>query len=139
MPLLIVTFITFQMFLSCGKVLMQCALMWIALYAQMKASMNLQNFVGLEKLLQNGLLGWLSSFILSTFNSFDVVERKINSSLWFCFDRAMGGSVSFEEALAARLSLFKPSLAQVQEFLEKRPPRYECCNYSLDCTLLCSL
>ncbi|KAK6250074.1 hypothetical protein QUC31_007549 [Theobroma cacao] len=37
--------------------------------------------------------------------------------------RAMGGSVPFEEALAARLSLFKPSLAQVQDFLEKRPPR----------------
>ncbi|RVW32857.1 Phosphoserine phosphatase, chloroplastic [Vitis vinifera] len=37
--------------------------------------------------------------------------------------RAMGGSVPFEEALAARLSLFKPSLSQVQDFLEKRPPR----------------
>ncbi|XP_021893283.1 phosphoserine phosphatase, chloroplastic [Carica papaya] len=37
--------------------------------------------------------------------------------------RAMGGSVPFEEALAARLSLFKPSLCQVQDFLEKRPPR----------------
>ncbi|PPR85150.1 hypothetical protein GOBAR_AA35536 [Gossypium barbadense] len=37
--------------------------------------------------------------------------------------RAMGGSVPFEEALSARLSLFKPSLAQVQNFLNKRPPR----------------
>ncbi|XP_044477175.1 phosphoserine phosphatase, chloroplastic-like [Mangifera indica] len=37
--------------------------------------------------------------------------------------RAMGGSVPFEEALAARLSLFKPSLSQVQDFLEKRPPK----------------
>ncbi|KAM7279235.1 hypothetical protein ACFE04_006369 [Oxalis oulophora] len=37
--------------------------------------------------------------------------------------RAMGGSVPFEEALAARLSLFKPSLSKVQDFLEKRPPR----------------
>ncbi|KAI5660007.1 hypothetical protein M9H77_28800 [Catharanthus roseus] len=37
--------------------------------------------------------------------------------------RAMGGSVPFEEALAARLSLFNPSLSQVHEFLEKRPPR----------------
>ncbi|VVA91793.1 unnamed protein product [Arabis nemorensis] len=37
--------------------------------------------------------------------------------------RAMGGSVPFEEALAARLSLFKPSLSKVEEFLEKRPPR----------------
>ncbi|KAL5077963.1 hypothetical protein RYX36_016947 [Vicia faba] len=37
--------------------------------------------------------------------------------------RAMGGSVPFEEALAARLSLFNPSLSQVQNFLELRPPR----------------
>ncbi|XP_074572377.1 phosphoserine phosphatase, chloroplastic-like isoform X1 [Curcuma longa] len=37
--------------------------------------------------------------------------------------KAMSGSVPFEEALAARLSLFNPSLKQVQEFLEKRPPR----------------
>ncbi|XP_078447277.1 3-phosphoserine phosphatase [Wolffia australiana] len=37
--------------------------------------------------------------------------------------RAMGGSVPFEVALAARLSLFKPSLSQVQDFLERRPPR----------------
>ncbi|KAI3892798.1 hypothetical protein MKX03_000902 [Papaver bracteatum] len=37
--------------------------------------------------------------------------------------RAMGGSVPFEEALAARLSLFRPSLAQLQEYLEKRPPK----------------
>ncbi|XP_042387292.1 phosphoserine phosphatase, chloroplastic-like isoform X2 [Zingiber officinale] len=37
--------------------------------------------------------------------------------------RAMSGSVPFEEALAARLSLFNPSLKQVQDFLEKRPPR----------------
>ncbi|XP_047332196.1 phosphoserine phosphatase, chloroplastic [Impatiens glandulifera] len=37
--------------------------------------------------------------------------------------RAMGGSVPFEEALAARLSLFKPSLSQVQDFLHQKPPR----------------
>lgn len=37
--------------------------------------------------------------------------------------RAMSGSVPFEEALAARLSLFNPSLSQVQNFLETRPPR----------------
>ncbi|KAB1216843.1 Phosphoserine phosphatase, chloroplastic [Morella rubra] len=37
--------------------------------------------------------------------------------------RAMNGSVPFEEALAARLSLFNPSFAQVQDFLAKRPPR----------------
>ncbi|KAL0651581.1 hypothetical protein Bca4012_094272 [Brassica carinata] len=37
--------------------------------------------------------------------------------------RAMGGSVPFEEALAARLSLFKPSLSKVDEYLQKTPPR----------------
>mgnify|MGYP003702590709 CR=1 FL=1 len=37
--------------------------------------------------------------------------------------RAMTGSVPFEEALAARLSLFKPSLGQVEDCMEKRPPR----------------
>ncbi|RDX65015.1 Phosphoserine phosphatase, chloroplastic [Mucuna pruriens] len=37
--------------------------------------------------------------------------------------RAMGGSVPFEEALAARLSLFNPSLSQLQNFLVQRPPR----------------
>uniref|UniRef100_A0A2P2J0A0 Uncharacterized protein n=1 Tax=Rhizophora mucronata TaxID=61149 RepID=A0A2P2J0A0_RHIMU len=41
----------------------------------------------------------------------------------------MGGSVSFEEALAARLSLFKPSLSQ--DFLEKRPLKYVCCFFVL--------
>ncbi|XP_050223288.1 phosphoserine phosphatase, chloroplastic isoform X2 [Mercurialis annua] len=37
--------------------------------------------------------------------------------------KAMSGSVPFEEALAARLSLFKPSLSQVHDYLEKRPPK----------------
>ncbi|OVA02149.1 hypothetical protein BVC80_8787g15 [Macleaya cordata] len=37
--------------------------------------------------------------------------------------RAMSGSVPFEEALAARLSIFNPSLSQLQDFLEKRPPK----------------
>ncbi|BBH04013.1 3-phosphoserine phosphatase [Prunus dulcis] len=37
--------------------------------------------------------------------------------------RAMSGSVPFEEALAARLSLFNPSLSQVQDFLKERPVR----------------
>ncbi|XP_015079694.1 phosphoserine phosphatase, chloroplastic isoform X2 [Solanum pennellii] len=36
--------------------------------------------------------------------------------------RAMNGSVPFEEALAARLSLINPSLSQLQDFL-RRPPR----------------
>ncbi|KAJ0963490.1 hypothetical protein J5N97_028612 [Dioscorea zingiberensis] len=38
-------------------------------------------------------------------------------------NKAMSGSVPFEEALAARLSLFNPSLSQLNDFLEKRPPR----------------
>jgi len=42
--------------------------------------------------------------------------------IYLVFDRAMNGSVPFEEALAARLSLINPSLSQLQDFL-KRPPR----------------
>ncbi|GAB2303085.1 hypothetical protein Dimus_037081 [Dionaea muscipula] len=37
--------------------------------------------------------------------------------------RAMDGSVTFQEALAARLSLINPSLAKLHDFLEKKPPR----------------
>lgn len=37
--------------------------------------------------------------------------------------RAMVGSVPFEEALAARLALFKPSSSTVSEYLSKNPPR----------------
>ncbi|KAG9439092.1 hypothetical protein H6P81_019257 [Aristolochia fimbriata] len=37
--------------------------------------------------------------------------------------RAMGGSVPFEDALAARLSLFKPSVSQLQDFLQRKPPK----------------
>ncbi|KAF6165053.1 hypothetical protein GIB67_000637 [Kingdonia uniflora] len=37
--------------------------------------------------------------------------------------RAMSGSVPFEEALAARLSLFNPSFSQLHDFLQNRPPR----------------
>lgn len=36
---------------------------------------------------------------------------------------AMGGSVPFEEALAARLSLFEPSLNDVEKFLASHPPK----------------
>ncbi|KAK7292171.1 hypothetical protein RIF29_07920 [Crotalaria pallida] len=36
---------------------------------------------------------------------------------------AMGGSVPFEEALAARLALFNPSLSQLHNFLHQHPPR----------------
>uniref|UniRef100_A0ACD5TCS6 Uncharacterized protein n=1 Tax=Avena sativa TaxID=4498 RepID=A0ACD5TCS6_AVESA len=37
--------------------------------------------------------------------------------------KAMTGTVPFEEALSARISLIKPSLSQVEDCLEKRPPR----------------
>lgn len=37
--------------------------------------------------------------------------------------RAMGGSVPFEEALTARLSLFRPSLSDVTNYLQSNPPR----------------
>ncbi|GAB2289710.1 hypothetical protein Dimus_024019 [Dionaea muscipula] len=37
--------------------------------------------------------------------------------------RAMDGSVTFQEALAARLSLINPSLTKLHDFLEKKPPR----------------
>ncbi|MCO5551031.1 hypothetical protein L7F22_004527 [Adiantum nelumboides] len=37
--------------------------------------------------------------------------------------RAMGGSVPFQEALAARLALFKPSLKDVEGFLASNPPK----------------
>ncbi|KAI5075558.1 hypothetical protein GOP47_0009998 [Adiantum capillus-veneris] len=37
--------------------------------------------------------------------------------------RAMGGSVPFEDALAARLALFKPSLMDVESFLASNPPK----------------
>lgn len=99
---------------------MRCALMWIARFARMRALMNLRNFVALERLLQNGLLGW--SQLLKLPHLFCIVE------FWslivvLMLSRAMSGSVPFEEALAARLSLFNPSLSQVQDYLEKRPAR----------------
>lgn len=61
-------------------------------------------------------------------NSVVVIKFQLQALNFICYGvafvyRAMGGSVPFEEALAARLSLFNPSLSQVHEFLEKRPPR----------------
>ncbi|KAG0554297.1 hypothetical protein M758_12G083100 [Ceratodon purpureus] len=38
--------------------------------------------------------------------------------------RAMGGSVPFEDALAARLALFRPSVKTLAKFLDTRPPRF---------------
>lgn len=37
--------------------------------------------------------------------------------------RAMGGSTKFEDALAARLGLMKPSRAQLEQFIQKNPPK----------------
>lgn len=37
--------------------------------------------------------------------------------------RAMGGAVPFEDALAARLALFRPSVKTLAKFLDTRPPR----------------
>lgn len=37
--------------------------------------------------------------------------------------RAMGGSVRFEDALAARLGVMRPSRAQLDAFLQGHPPR----------------
>lgn len=37
--------------------------------------------------------------------------------------RAMGGTVPFEDALAARLALFRPSVKSLAKFLDTRPPR----------------
>lgn len=44
------------------------------------------------------------------------------SWLFSCF-RAMGGSVPFEDALAARLALFRPSVTTVAKYLDTRPPK----------------
>ena len=37
--------------------------------------------------------------------------------------RAMGGGVPFEQALAARLSIIKPSVKDVDSYLAAHPPR----------------
>ncbi|KAI3685825.1 hypothetical protein L6452_35084 [Arctium lappa] len=53
------------------------------------------------------------------------VDEGIDELAQFCGAGKLllnGLLVPFEEALAARLSLFKLSLSQVQDFLEKRPP-----------------
>lgn len=86
--------------------------------------MNLRNFVELERLLRNGQPGCLASLFIEN-NSCLIFLDGLTEFIFVFFARAMGGSVPFEEALAARLSLFKPSLSQVQDFLEKRPPRYD--------------
>lgn len=65
-----------------------------------------------------------SAVLTSNYSIFWLL-RVVLPDFYLEFFRAMSGSVPFEDALAARLSLFNPSLSQVQEFLEKRPPRYE--------------
>eukprot|EP01059_Diplonema_ambulator_P022706 TRINITY_DN38025_c0_g1_i1.p1 TRINITY_DN38025_c0_g1~~TRINITY_DN38025_c0_g1_i1.p1 ORF type:complete len:254 (+),score=87.84 TRINITY_DN38025_c0_g1_i1:49-762(+) len=37
--------------------------------------------------------------------------------------KAMGGGVTFEEALAARLDIMRPTYSELQEFLAKNPPK----------------
>ena len=37
--------------------------------------------------------------------------------------KAMGGDVSFREALSERLKIVRPSLQQVQDFVASRPPQ----------------
>lgn len=39
-----------------------------------------------------------------------------------CF-RAMGGAVPFEDALAARLALFRPSVTTLAKYLDSGPPK----------------
>lgn len=67
-------FLFWQSFFNFGEVLMLCALMWIARCAWMRALMNLQSFVELERLLQIGLQGW---FPLS------FVKTRIVDKIWF--------------------------------------------------------
>ena len=44
---------------------------------------------------------------------------------WFCrTNRAMGGGVSFREALEARLQIVKPSRQQLAEFIQQHPPHF---------------
>lgn len=65
-----------------------------------------------------------SAVLTSNYSIFWLL-RVLLPDFYLEFFRAMSGSVPFEDALATRLSLFNPSLSQVQEFLEKKPPRYE--------------
>lgn len=89
----------------------------------------------LERLLRNGQPGCLASLFIEN-NSCLIFLDGLTEFIFVFFARAMGGSVPFEEALAARLSLFKPSLSQVRDFLEKRPPRYDLYLSSVNCALL---
>ncbi|GJT09487.1 phosphoserine phosphatase, chloroplastic-like protein [Tanacetum coccineum] len=53
--------------------------------------------------------------------------------------KVMAGSVSFEEALATRVDLFKPSLERIQDFLEKMPSSMLYVLDHLKRTNICSL
>lgn len=100
--------------------------------------MNLLSFVELERLLLNGLPGlWSISTHIYAKALMSFVQLFYVNISSIAFLRAMGGSVPFEEALAARLSLFKPSLSKVEEYLEKRPPRYCFCLQLLPLDSLC--
>ena len=58
------------------------------------------------------------SFFLSLTKEASKFEKQKTLS-----SRAMGGSTKFEDALAARLGLMKPSRAQIEEFIAKNPPK----------------
>lgn len=107
----------------CGEMPMLYALMWIVLSVWTRELMSWPNFVELERLLQNGLPG-LVAFLVPVGLIF-MESCEPDKKCIVRFARAMGGSVPFEQALAARLSLFSPSKSRVQEFLETRPPRYK--------------
>lgn len=42
--------------------------------------------------------------------------------VWWC--RAMNGNVKFEDALAARLEIIKPSRQDIQDCLKQHPPKF---------------
>lgn len=68
---------------------------------------------------------WTSrlSFLLYSEGTYGVCGLDADIKFCISFRRAMNGSVTFQEALAARLSLINPTLALLQDYLEKRPPR----------------
>lgn len=140
MLLMAASFLFCQRSLRCGEMPMLYALMWIALCAWTRGLMSWQNFVELERLLQNGLPGLVASIyyilividLMLVENCSQLMTPAMELYIFYFVGstRAMSGYVPFEQALAARLSLFNPSLSQVQEFLEKRPPRYKTLFYN---------
>ncbi|GLJ09323.1 hypothetical protein SUGI_0106630 [Cryptomeria japonica] len=78
--------------------------------------------------------GWSADAVCFDVDNTICIDEGIDELAEFCgageavaawTTRAMGGYVPFEEALATRLSLFKPSKSDVTNFLHRNPPRYE--------------